>query len=749
MSPFLGLFRRVGAGGSPGRRQIEPRELNSRLRQLARWFAAGVPNESGATKSVVGQWRSADGRASRPALPIGALACLGLGLMASSLAAAADVSPAPVPLTRLAYNNPGLLTDVGVGLWAWPLPMDYNGDGRMDLVVACTDKPSNGAFYFENTGEIDPLTNLPIFKPPVNLGPAVLSPQVSFLDGQPVVMSPGKVYPDFRKSGFAKPVELPAPAKFYSERTPVKTPSWPDDIRANEWRQVDYDGDGKVDLIIGADYWGGYNWENAYRGEIPAYDRNGKWLTGPLKGFVYFLRNTGTNENPVYAPSVKINAGDQPIQVFGMPSPNFADFRGTGKLDLICGEFIDGFTYFENIGTRTAPKYAPGRPLMMAGKPMKMDLCMITPVACDFNGDGHVDIVCGQEDGRVALIENTGVVIDGVPQFLAPQFFRQRAQDVKFGAISSPVAVDLDGDGLEDIVSGNTAGYIGFIKNLGGNPPRWAAPVYLAAEGKVIRSQAGSNGSLLGTSEAKWGYTNLSVADWDGDGRLDLVVSDIWGRVYWYRNVGTRTEPHFAASQPIDVEWTGAPPKPAWNWWDPKGKELVAQWRCLPYVVDWNHDGLPDLITLDPEGYLAFYERKADASGQRTLLPPKRIFWAEGVSEFDSKQTYVNAQSGLLRLNAKTVGSSGRRTFCFTDWDGDGVLDLLVNSVNINFMRGLGQNAAGQWAYKDMGALRPEIMAGHSTTPTMVHWNDPRGDLLFGAEDGFFYFLPRPKGVAK
>lgn len=30
------------------------------------------------------------------------------------------------PLERLSYNLPGLLTDLGVRLWAWPLPMDYN-----------------------------------------------------------------------------------------------------------------------------------------------------------------------------------------------------------------------------------------------------------------------------------------------------------------------------------------------------------------------------------------------------------------------------------------------------------------------------------------------------------------------------------------------------------------------------------------------------------------------------------------------
>jgi len=35
-------------------------------------------------------------------------------------------------------------------------------------------------------------------------------------------------------------------------------------------------------------------------------------------------------------------------------------------------------------------------------------------------------------------------------------------------------------------------------------------------------------------------------------------------------------------------------------------------------------------------------------------------------------------------------------------------------------------------------------LGGHSTSPTTVDWNkDGVPDLLIGAEDGFFYYLPR------
>lgn len=55
-------------------------------------------------------------------------------------------------LTQLAYNHPGLVVDLGVGLWAWPVPWDTDGDGDWDLIVSCPDKPSNGVWLFENPG---------------------------------------------------------------------------------------------------------------------------------------------------------------------------------------------------------------------------------------------------------------------------------------------------------------------------------------------------------------------------------------------------------------------------------------------------------------------------------------------------------------------------------------------------------------------------------------------------------------------
>jgi len=614
---------------------------------------------------------------------------------------------------QIKYNNPGLVVDLGVGLWAWPLPMDYDNDGDYDMVVCCPDKPYNGTYFFENTsGNI----KMPVFKPAVKVGTGHRNIRPSYLDGKVRLLLAGREIEDFRQ-----PENQFKRIRAIYSSTNVHSPK--SGVRANQWQYCDYDGNGALDLIVGVGDWSDYGWDNAF-------DKQGQWTRGPLHGYVYLIHNTGTTEKPQYVKAEKISAGGKPVDVYGMPSPNFADFDSDGDLDLICGEFVDEFTWFENTGTRSRPKYAAGRHLTYTGKPLKMDLCMIVPVALDWDKDGDVDLVVGQEDGRVALMENTGEILDGMPQFLPPQFFQQQANELKFGALVTPFSFDWDDDGDEDLVCGNTAGYIGFIENLdGGNPPRWAAPVYLKADGEIIHIMAGPNGSIQGPCETKWGYTTLNVADWNHDGLPDIVVNSIWGKVLWYKNVGIRQKPQLASAQPIEVEWPGRPLRPVWNWWEPEGKILATQWRTTPVVIDYDGDGLNDLVMLDYEGYLALFKR-AKRNEQLILLPGERIF--------------TGKMSGPLRMNDGNAGKSGRRKFCFADWDLDGRLDLMVNSQNINFLRNVSTENNAH-VFSDQGLVAVRILAGHTTSPTIVDFNkDGISDLLVGAEDGFFYYLKNP-----
>lgn len=620
--------------------------------------------------------------------------------------------PASVPLE---YNNPGLVVDLGVGLWAWPLPMDYDEDGDLDLVIASGGKPYEGLYFFENPGG-GPMS---VFKPGRRIGDnarnAVISP-----GGE--VMTPGNWHLHFRELGFARHVGMGVDTEHFHQTEGR--------IRANQWKQVDYDGDGALDLIVGIGDWADYGWDDAY-------NESGEWTNGPLHGYVYWARNEGTNGAPRYAEAQKVRASGKPVDVIGMPSPSFADFDGDGDLDLICGEFLDGFTYFENVGARREPEYAAGRRLTHDGKPLAMHVQMITPTSVDWDGDGDPDLIVGDEDGRVAFVENTGDA-----QFLPPRYFQQEADDLKFGALVTPVGHDFDGDGDEDIVAGNTSGQIAWFENLdGGNPPRWAAPRLIEAAGQPIHLQAGPNGSIQGPAEAKWGYTTLSIADWDLDGVDDLIVNGITGRVVYYPGLGRHDAPRFGQARSIRAE---APRKPAWEWRDPQPNEFVTQWRTTPLVADWNEDGLPDLIMLDHEGYLALFERTR-RDGRLTTLPGRRMFQTGGPSVFDRAGQITGQGSGPLRLNDGEAGRSGRRKLTLADWNGDGRHDLLVNSTSADLFLNL-RTDDGNTIFEWKGPLTDAALSGHTTSPTTVDWDgDGDRDLLVGAEDGRLYYFPNTR----
>ncbi len=622
----------------------------------------------------------------------------------------------------LTYGKSGVVDRMGMGLWMCPAVIDYDGDGRLDLLYSCADVPVGGTYLFKGVGSGKG-------GPHFTLAGRLTRPHRCLSvcdwngDGRQDVLITGGYFDDVRGRGFERYVPLP-----------VKRYVLP--VRAYIYRATDWDGDGVMDLLTSCGDWRAYGWDRGY-------NARGEWTRGPLHGWVRFYRNLGTAAEPRFESGELLMADHWPIDVFARPGVCVVDWDGDGDDDLLIGEFLDRISFFENVGTRTKPRLAPGRFLMAEGEILRLDLCMIMPTVCDFDGDDDLDLIVGEEDGYVDWVEN--VAGKGkLPRLKKPVYLTSIDLPVKSGGLAVPAAGDWDGDGDTDLVVGNTAGYLELFLNEGSEgTPVFRRAGYLTEPGGPIRIMAGYNGSVQGPCETKWGYTVPTVVDWDGDGKLDVLANSIIGRLMWWRRVKKDTSAPLATGQPLRVRWPGDPPHPKWNWWKPgydgfdsagwgasAKDELVTQWRTRPQVTDLNGDGLGDLVSLDHEGYLCVYYRSRE--GDRRLLPGERVF--------------ADEKGRPLRLTKGEGGRSGRVKLCLVDWDRDGDLDLLKNTTNVGWYENVTDkgDASGKIRLAWRGDLVRRRLAGHTSSPEAVDLNrDGWPDVLLGAEDGRLYCIHR------
>src|SRR5262249_32112569 len=123
------------------------------------------------------------------------------------------------------------------------------------------------------------------------------------------------------------------------------------------------------------------------------------------------------------------------------------------------------------------------------------------------------------------------------------------------------------------------------------------------------------------------------AADWDGDGRLDLIVGAEDGSVVWYRNSGSSTEPQLEAARTL------VPKSPAgWNWDD---RLQAGQWgvRVKPCVVDWQGNGKLALLLGDRCGGFKAKpsqteDEKAEERKANDQLPDLRRKWADAFRRY-------------------------------------------------------------------------------------------------------------------
>lgn len=221
----------------------------------------------------------------------------------------------------------------------------------------------------------------------------------------------------------------------------------------------------------------------------------------------------------------------------------------------------------------------------------------------DYDADGRLDIVTGSYTGQFYLFRRQQD--GGFAQRELLQDESGATLMMPFDTIYSltPELVDMDADGDLDLVVGNRSGEVQVVTNVGTRAvPKWSKQrsVLQTVDGTPIKG------------------SNAHHADWDGDGKRDLIVGSEGGEVTWYRNTGKNDAPRYAAGEVLLTAGSG---ERGAEGTEPKHHGM----RVKVHVTDWNEDGKADLLVGDvtwqesrPQPLTA-KEEKAKASLEQEL----------------------------------------------------------------------------------------------------------------------------------
>jgi hypothetical protein len=488
---------------------------------------------------------------------------------------------------------------------------------------------------------------------------------------------------------------------------------------------VDIDADGDLDLFTGSYSGGIFYYKNTGTAQAPVFTQqtgaanpfNGVSIgggsptfadidaDGDLDAFIgnknqikdhSYYQNTGTPQAPVFTYYTGLDNPFNGVDFSKVIKPAFADVDGDGDPDLFSGWNTNRIFYIKNSGTPSAPVFQPSygdNPFDGLGNVGK------APAFADLDGDGDLDAFIGNRDGNIACYENIGnYYSDSGANLLQTPSFTQRSgaknpfNGVNVGGASRPTLADLDGDGDLDAVVGAVDGTLRYDKNTGSA----LAPVFVAQSGAANPF----DGVDVGDASVP------AFADLDADGDLDAVIGAADGTIRYYKNTGSALAPVFTVQ-------TGAT-----NFFS----AIDVGDQSAPSFVDVDGDGDLDAFIGAATGMMIYYENTG------TALAP----------------AFATPGSALNHpLNGVDVGQNS--TLVFADMDHDGDSDALFGRADgdLLYYKNIGTAVTPAFTAQS-GAGNPfnGLDLGTNTTPAFADIDgDGDVDVFSGDAAGNIYYF--------
>lgn len=437
-------------------------------------------------------------------------------------------------------------------------------------------------------------------------------------------------------------------------------------------------------------------------------------LSGDEHGYIWFFHNQGALSNPSFNDGFRLRGSSSSglLDAGQYSTPWVVDWNGDGIKDLIVGNETGNVLFYEGYESIPLPTdstdgliplatrnrylaFKPPKNIKVSGRDIDVGL-RSCPMVSDWNNDGGLDLIVGNEDGKIRIFLNTKTWPGEEPSFNASFNLRgQQMKDLFVGEYSVPFVVDWDNDHKKDIILGDVDGYITYFHNSGTNTTN---PQFSSG----FRPQRTSPAGMIDVKVD--GHTVPVAFDWNMDGKKDLIVGDFHGKVWFFVNIGTDAAPLFGT--PTQMLSNNAPID-------------VGQYAA-PFVCDWNHDGQKDLVVGNEAGQAMLFLNTASANGTPTLGTP----------------TIISNISGDI-----DVGKFSKPWV--VDYNGDWLDDLIIGNVDgvIRVYYNMGNEQKPEYGYGEN--IQPENAGiGQYAAPCITDWNnDGTIDLLFGHKEGFIHLF--------